>query len=388
MDLVYGSALWYDSTKVNCHHLAERLAERGPVVFVESVGARMPTMSEWRRLGPRLARSLRPLRQIGSNLWLVSPLPLPLYRGTSLAANSQWVAWQVASLLRLRRWRVDMSWIFHPVGLGVARTTKAKALAYYCIDDYGSNPGTDQTAIRDLEGKLVREADVTVVTGEPLAERLRPSARRLLVLPNVIDTELFGVEVPNGHHGILEEIDRLQRPRVGYLGNLAGYKIDLDLLYEIARRRPAWTIVLVGPRNQGDVREAISKAGAPSNVVFTGPVPHRLVPAVMDRFDVGLLPAALHDVMLASFPLKFFEFLSRGLPVVARPLPALAPFRQWYDAAVTPDEFVTAIERRLEDRSPADADRRRRYALGFGWHERMQTLLELRDALLRRLDRQ
>ena len=382
MDLVYGSALWGGSTKVNCHHLAEQLAQRGPVVFVESVGARLPNVREWRRLGPRLVRSLVPLRRIGPNLWLFSPLPLPLYRGKSLAVNSRWVGRQVGALLRLRGWRLDTSWVFHPMGLGAARRAKARGLIYYCIDDYSSNPGTDPTAIRALERELVKEADVTLVTGSPLAERLRPLARRILVLPNVIDTELFGVDASSEHNPVVMAIDRLPRPRVGYLGNLAAYKIDIDLIFEIARRRPAWSVVLVGPRNQGDVREAINKNGSPPNVAFAGEVPHRLAPAVIDRFDVALLPAAHHEVMLASFPLKFFEYLSRGRPVVARPLPALDPFREWYYEAVTADDFVAAIERRLAVDSPADADRRRLYAQRFAWHDRMVFLRQLREELL------
>src|SRR5437867_3494838 len=110
MDLIYGSALWYTCTKVNCHHLAERLAERRPVLFVESVGSRLPQVREWRRLGTRLVRSFRPLRRLGPQLWLHSPLPLPLYRGASLSLNSRWVGWQVGALLRLQGWRIDACW--------------------------------------------------------------------------------------------------------------------------------------------------------------------------------------------------------------------------------------------------------------------------------------
>src|SRR6266571_347868 len=297
MDLVYGSALWYTSTKVNCHHFAERLAYERPVLFIESVGARLPRAREWRRMVPRLLRSLRPLRRVGSRLWLYSPLPLPLYRGVGTELNSRWVGWQVKVLLWLRRWRIDVCWIFHPMGRGTAQTVTPGGLIYYCVDDHASNPGVDSVAVRSLEATLLGAADAVIATGEPLAARLRVLARDVRVLPNVADTELFGRDASQDRHPVLDVIDRLHAPRIGYIGNLAAYKIDIELVYEIARSRPDWSVVLVGPRNQGDAKATVRGSGAPSNVHFVGEVPHPIAPAVIDRFDVCLLPSARHDVM-------------------------------------------------------------------------------------------
>lgn len=379
MDLIYGSALWYASTKVNCHFVAEGLARERPTLFVESVGARLPRVHEWRRLLPRLIRSVRPLRRLAPNLWVFSPLPLPLYRGGGAQANSRWVGLQVRTLLALRRWRVEASWIFHPMGLGTARAAGAPATLYYCVDDHAANPGVDPAAIRELEAALVRTADLTIVTGAPLAERLGGLAQRLEVVPNVADTELFGQASPPADHPVIAALDALPRPRLGYLGNLAAYKIDMALLTALAWHRPDWTIALVGPRNQGDVRREVRGDAAPPNLRFLGEVPHGFAPAVIDRFDVALLPSAEHEVMQASFPLKFFEYLLRGKPVVARPLPALQPFREWYAEAGTMEEFEAQIEQVLRADGPEPADRRRAFAGQYGWAEKMRRLGELRD---------
>jgi len=383
MDLVYGSALWYASTKVNCHHFAERLAQERQVLFIESVGARVPAAREWRRVLPRLLRSLRPLRRLGPRLWLFSPLPLPLYRGVGVELSSRWVGWQVKVLLRLRGWREEACWVFHPMGFGTARAGRPHGVIYYCVDDQAANPGIDRVAVRRLEAALLQVADAVIATGEPLAARLRPLARTVRVLPNVADTELFARHASTFKHPVLDFLDGLPRPRIGYIGNLAAYKIDLDLVHQIARRRPDWAVVLVGPLNQGDPKSTIRESDAPSNVHFTSAVPHEIAPAVIDRFEVCLIPSAQHDVMAASFPLKFFEYLLRGRPIVCRPLPSLQPFRAWYDEAVTTEEFVDAIERRLALDSPAEADRRRAYASAFGWSERMQRLRALRGEVIR-----
>jgi hypothetical protein len=247
------------------------------------------------------------------------------------------------------------------------------------VDDHAANPGVDPNAIRELEATLVRTADITIVTGAPLAERLGGLAQRLEVVPNVADTELFGQASPPADHPVIAALDALPRPRLGYLGNLAAYKIDIGLLTAVARRRPDWTIVLVGPQNQGDVRREVRDDAGPPNLRFLGAVPHGFAPAVIDRFDVALLPSAEHEVMRASFPLKFFEYLLRGKPVVARPLPALQPFREWYAAAGTVEECEAQIERALRVDAPELADRRRAFAGQYGWADKMRRLEELRD---------
>lgn len=381
MDLVYGSALWYTPARVNCHHLTERLAVARPTLFIESVGARPPRAHEWRRAAARLLRTARPLRRVGLQLWVYSPLPLPAWRGRGAEANSRWVGRQVRALLALRGWRVDACWVFHPMGLGTAEAVRAGGVIYYCVDDYAANPGVDAAALRALEDQLLARAHLAITTGEPLVARLRPGARRLAVLPNVADTELFGREAAPAAHPVLAALDALPHPRLGYLGNLAAYKVDLGLLRAIAEQRPAWQIALVGPANLGDTQRRVT-AGGPPNLHLLGPIPHRLAPAVIDRFDVALLPSARHPVMRASFPLKFFEYLLRGKPVVARPMPQLEPYSAWFDAADGPADFVAAVERRLAGDPPDAPGRRRAFAAGFGWEDRMRELERLRAETL------
>ena len=227
---------------------------------------------------------------------------------------------------------------------GVAEHLRPHGLVYYCVDDYTANPGVDAVALRRFEQQLVSASDVTLVTAEALAKRLSPWTHSLHLLPQAVDTDLFLRDTSRDEHPVLAALDQIPRPRVGYLGNLATYKIDLELVKAIADRRPEWSIVLIGPRDQGDVANTVATAALPPNVHLLEAVPHALTPATIDRFDVCLLPSADHEVIRASFPLKFFEYLLRGRPVVSRPLPALASHRAWYREAYTALEFVEAIE--------------------------------------------
>ena len=197
--------------------------------------------------------------------------------------------------------------------------------------------------------------------------------------PRFGSLELFARDANSAQHPALDAIDRLSRPRLGYLGNLASYKIDLGLVYELARKRPDWMFVLAGPRNMGDTKNSLVEAGAPPNVAFVGPVPFEYAPAVMDRFDVCLLPSARHEVMGASFPLKFFEYLMRGKPVVSRRLPTLEPYSDWFLPADSAEEFEKAITHALATDSPAARTARRAFASQAGWTEKMEKLRRIRS---------
>ena len=267
------------------------------------------------------------------------------------------------------------------MGLGVARWSGARRRVYYCVDDYAANPGVDRETVRHLEHELLGVADVTLVTGESLASRLRSPGRDLRVYPNVADTTLFTADHTGVTHPVLDALERIPRPRLGYIGNLATYKIDIDLISSIATSRPDWSIVLVGPRDMGDPQGHVADIALPPNVHLFDAVAHELTPAIIDRFDVCLLPSARHPVMQSSFPLKFFEYLLRERPVVGKPLPALEPFRELYYQATSREEFVAAIADALVHKKNGRAIRRCTAEV-VGWDERASRLFELRGELL------
>src|SRR4030095_3266923 len=100
-------------------------------------------------------------------------------------------------------------------------------------------------------------------------------------------------------------------------------KLDLDLLEGVARARPDWTIALVGPVGAGDPLTGISALGGLPTVPLLGPRPYVALPEVLRGADVALVPYAINDLTRSVFPMKVYEYLAAGLPVVTTPLPAL-----------------------------------------------------------------
>jgi hypothetical protein len=107
------------------------------------------------------------------------------------------------------------------------------------------------------------------------------------------------------------------------MGAIDAYKLDLTLLHQLAVRNPGWSLVLIGPVGECDPSTDISDLEACPNVQFIGPINYDALPSWLAHADLGLLPLQVNGYTRHMFPMKFFEYLSSGLPVVATAIPAL-----------------------------------------------------------------
>ncbi|MDP3685374.1 MAG: glycosyltransferase, partial [bacterium] len=147
-----------------------------------------------------------------------------------------------------------------------------------------------------------------------------------------------------------QDIAHIPHPRIGTVGALDAYKVDIELLEAIAREHPDWHLVLVGPVDYSETGDAenVRKLGQLPNVHFLGPKPREEVPAYVHAFDVAIIPYRESPYNAASFPLKFWEFLATGKPVVASGLPSLEPYRHLVTLVSSPEAFVRGIQDALE----------------------------------------
>jgi glycosyltransferase involved in cell wall biosynthesis len=308
----------------------------------------------WRRL--KRANRLRPA---APGVWVFSPLVIPLH-------DSAWVRQVNRRLLtnRLRRAirRIGMTdsvlWTYNPLAVDQLGTMEWSGVVYHCVDELAGSPGIPSELIENSEAELCRTADLVVVSAPGLAEGPRSAARRLEYLPNAADFELFHKAVLG--EAVPDDLARIDRPRIGFLGAISEYKLDLELLGEVFQRRTEWQLVLVGPIGEGDPGTRVAALEALPNVHFLGSRSRDELPGYLGGFDVCLLPNRLNRYTRHMFPLKFFEYLSAGKPVVMTPLPSLEEYRHLaHVAEANPGAFSLSIERALAE-SPDDPVRGRR----------------------------
>ncbi len=239
-------------------------------------------------------------------------------------------------------------------------------IVYDCLDRYRGF-STNSAAVIDEEEVLARSSDLVTVTSRALDDDLRAFTTRRLLVPNAADFahyEAFSGQVPASFAG-------LPRPVIGYVGAIADW-FDANLVGRLARLRPQWSFVLVGSTYSADL---VPLQGLP-NVHLLGEQPYDVLPAYLHAFDVCLVPFKMSPLTEAADPVKFYEYLSAGKPVVSVPLPELRPRapQGLVDLADEAEDFVSQIERAMAEDSPERVRLRREYAGRHTWAARCARL--------------
>jgi glycosyltransferase involved in cell wall biosynthesis len=157
---------------------------------------------------------------------------------------------------------------------------------------------------------------------------------------------------------------RFPRPRVVMVGRLDEW-VDFDAVARVGERLPRASVLVVGPGTP-------ARRSYPANVHFTGPVAHAELPALLGACDVGLVPFVKSAHTHAVSPLKLFEYLAAGLPVVATRLDeieATSPPALLCDSTAAFAEAAAEVQ----DGDPAGRAARVAFAREHTWSKRYQT---------------
>lgn len=372
----------WDDIWRNRHQIMSRLARQNLVIYAEPrpylrqvwAGLRSGAVRPWQGR-PRLRKAL-------DNLYVYTP---PWWAPISGREP-------LSSLFaRLRRWDLQRAmwrlgagrpilWLVRPDQADVIGQFGEKMRVYQIVDEYAGYGGLTperRAALLERERRLIERTDMVFVTSPALLESKGPYNPHTYLVPNGVDYEAFSraLEDPT----LPADLEAVPRPRVGYVGALND-KVDYTLLRDLAQARRDWSVVLVGP---WAVRE---DAGGfdlrrEANVHLLGKKDVALVPHYVKGLDVCLMPYKLNEWTRSIDPLKMYEYLAAGKPVVSTPIPAAVAFAPW---AVVADRgrFAEAVEAAMtQDDEAAQAERRRVAAL-HSWEARVEFIASRLAAFL------
>ncbi len=250
-----------------------------------------------------------------------------------------------------------LSIVDYPFWAPIVRQVPNTVVLYDCMDAYASFGNAGRPA-RELERELVTSADLVVCSSRHLQSVMEGYGRQSVLVRNGVDAAHF------------EKRPRTlaferKRPTVGYWGATAEWT-DIELLIYAARQLPEADFVLIGEVIRIDVSELASLP----NVRMTGEVPYSELPAYLHAFDVCILPYRICEYALASDPMKVWEYLSAGKPVVAVRFPEIERLDSLITLTSTRDEFVDGIRRGLAERNSELRRSRVAYARENTWQAR------------------
>jgi glycosyltransferase involved in cell wall biosynthesis len=368
-----GFADWDAELWTNQHHLMSRLARENRVLFIESLGLRRPQLAgrDLTRLWRRLRRGLAPPRE-ADGLWVLSPLVLPLHGHRAVRALNRYLLLAgVRRAVRRLGLRRPILWAYVPQAEVLIDSLQPALVVYHCVDDIAAHERIDTISFRAAEERYAGRADLVLASAPALAARLRTISSNVLDAPNVADTELFSRALGPGRPDAA--MSELPAPRIVFTGAIAAVKLDLQLIAELASLRPSWSFALVGPVGLGDPRTDVSTLAAAPNIYMLGARAYAELPDVLRAADAGLIPYARNELTESIFPMKVYEYLAAGLPVVATPLPALAGIA---DVGSAPDAagFAALLDEALAADDPEARAARSQRAASHSWNRRLEEI--------------
>lgn len=266
-------------------------------------------------------------------------------------------------------------WLFRPGQQHWIDQLRPRLVIYHVVDEYSAYPGLSPAQAqrqRELDRQLCTRADLVFCTAQSLVDARRPFNPHTHYMPNAVDFDAF-------QRGLTPfvPLSPSLAPSLAVVGGINA-KLDLALLADVAARRPDWQVTLVGPLGYGLDEGELARLRGLSNVHFAGAVAPEQVPAVMAGCAVGLIPYKLNEQTRHVNPLKVYEYLAAGRPVVATPLPELRQFQPLVRLAGDVDGFVAAVEEALAEGEEASAvAARQAMAAANTWDVRVERMLGL-----------
>lgn len=338
LDVICLSHLRWNFVFQRPQHLLTRCASRRRVFFFEE-----PVIADG---PPRLA-----LDQAYPGVWVAVPHVPP---GLSVTQTEDTQRTLLAGLFRTNAIEDFILWYYTPMALGFTSHLDAHTIVYDCMDELSAFAHAPK-ALREREKELFRRAHVVFTGGHSLYEAKRSFHHNIHAIPSSVDVAHFA-EARRSANGT-EPADQagIPHPRLGFFG-VMDERLDVNLLAAVARARPDWHFVMVGPVVK------IDPATLPRmpNIHWLGMKKYDELPRYLAGWDVAVLPFARNEATRFISPTKTPEYLAAGKPVVSTSIrDVVRPYGEqgFVHIADTADHFIRAVEECLAEEGQAREQR-------------------------------
>lgn len=311
------------------------------------------------------------LIQVEENIYVYSPpVMLPfgnMYRAIN-KVNQYRLAGRLRRVLKKINYQPTLLWSYLPSSVDLVGHMNIPFVCYDCVDEHAAFPGfVKRETVDTMERALLGMADATFASAKELYDRKSHNAAGMVFVPNGADVKHFA-QAREESLPLASEVANLSGPVVGYIGAISQW-LDQDMLLALAEKHPQWSLVLVGPADTD-----VSRLKSLPNVHLLGKKDYQELPRYLKAFDVAVIPFKINDLTTGVNPVKLYEYLAAGKPVVSSKLPEVLPFAPTVRLASSPEEFVAQVEQALADDNPAAVAQRVALAEENSWENRAEVM--------------
>ena len=238
-------------------------------------------------------------------------------------------------------------WYYTPMALPITQSFQPALVVYDCMDELSAFKNAPPT-MKIMEEELMEKADLVFTGGQSLYEAKRELHPCIFPFPSSIDKKHFG----KTRTILLDPIDQfsIPHPRIGFFG-VVDERMDMGLLDMIARRKPKWNFIIIGPIVKIDPQIL----PVHPNIYYLGARQYEDLPNYLAGWDVAMMPFAINESTRYISPTKTLEYLAGGKPIVSTAiLDVVIPYGEkgLVYIARNPEEFIRGVEEELslEDR--------------------------------------
>lgn len=245
------------------------------------------------------------IQQSPSDVWIVTP---HLYRGKDGSINQR-MEHIIDLLFKSEEIRTYTTWYYTPMALEFTRHLKPELIVYDCMDELSAFKDAPKELI-ELESELMEKASLVFTGGQSLFNAKKHLHQHIHCFPSSIDKSHF-FKARQMQEDMPDQFD-IPYPRFGFFG-VIDERLDLELIRELAAKKPEWQLILIGPIVKIDP-ELLPRA---KNIHYLGMKKYEDLPAYISSWDVALMPFALNEHTRFISPTKTPEYLAAGKPVIS-----------------------------------------------------------------------
>ena len=246
----------------------------------------------------------------------------------------------------------QIAWLYRPEQLGNIGLIDETHVLYECYDEYCYTivDYKPKLSVIEQEKLLLQQADIVFTTSKALYESRRRLHSNVHLVPNGVDFEHFASTL-NARKSPPQDILDIRKPIIGYVGNFRSW-LDFDVLLDIVDN-PEWSFVLIGDilydDPKGDLKSTLNCLKKRSNFYHLGWKKRSQLPAYLDAMDVAVIPFIVNDFFKSVHPLKLWEYLAAGRPVISTNISSeVWELREVVLVAHNRDEFLRFIDYALK----------------------------------------